>query len=135
MSLFLSSHNPLSLLRRDRLDLGRELLMRRHVYRPVFHLDACRIFPEEIVTLSIRRRPNRSRNKHAAAVGTDISQNTFDTDHAEGALIRTDARPKRLRRQRLIAVLASRSKFEHGALSLKLPKPGNQWFLKPFSCP
>ena len=107
--------------------------MRCQIHRPVLHLGARRIFSQEVITVPIRRRSNRSRDKSTAAIRTDISQNAFDAGGAEGALIGADARLKRIRQQRLIAMLTSRSKFKHGVLSLKLPKPGNQWFLEPFS--
>lgn len=58
----------------------------------------------------------RSRNKPAAAIGTDISHNLFDTGRAEHAFIRANPSLYRLRRQRLIAMFASRSEFKHGAL-------------------
>ena len=123
--------NPLSLVRWNRFDLEREPLMGSRVNRPMFYLRASRIVPQEVVTLPIRRRPNRSRDKSAAAVRTDISQNMFDAAHAERALIRADPRLKRLRRQRLVAMLAGRSEFKQGVLDVKLPTIGNQWFLEP----
>jgi|CXWL01.1.fsa_nt_gi hypothetical protein len=109
--------------------------MRRRIDRPMFHLRASRIVPEEVVALPIRRRSDWPRDKPAPAVGTDISQDLFDTGHAKRALIRADPRLKRLRRQRLIAMLTSRSKFKHGVLDVKLPKTGNQWFLEHFPAP
>ena len=87
--------------------------MRRRIHRSVLHLGARRIFPEEVIIVPIRRGPNRSRNKPAAAIWTDISQDVFDTSNAEGALIGADARFKRVRRQRLVAVFAGRSEFKH----------------------
>jgi hypothetical protein len=129
---FFRSHT-LSFLRWDHLNLGREPRMRHRINRPVFHLGACRIFPEEVVTVPIRRRSNRSRDEPAAAIWTDTSQNVFDTGHAERALIRADARLKRLWRQRPVAMLTSRSEFKHGVLDESLSKTGNQWFLEPFS--
>jgi len=109
--------------------------MRRRIHRTVLHLGARRIFPQEVVTFPIRRGSNRSRDKTAAAIGTDISQNAFDTGHAEGALIGADARVKRVGRQCLVAMLAGRSEFKHGVLNVKLSILGNQWFLEPFSAP
>ena len=41
----------------------------------------------------------------------------------------------RIRRQRLVAVLAGRSKFKHGTLDVRLPEMNNQWFLEPFLIP
>ena len=123
----------LSLFRWDRFDLGREALMRFQIHRPVLHLRARRIFSQEVVALPIRRRSNRSRDKPAAAILADISQNAFDAGGAEGALIGADTRLKRIRRKRLVAMFAGRSKFKHGVLDVMLPETGDQWFLEPFS--
>src|SRR4029077_19125268 len=116
----------LSLFRGDRLDLGREPRMRHRIHRPVLHLGARRIFSKKVVTVPVPRRSNRSRDKPATAIWTDISQNAFDARIAEGALVRTYARLKRIGRQRLIAVLAGRSEFKHGVLNAKLPIMCNQ---------
>jgi hypothetical protein len=107
--------------------------MRCRIHWTVLHLGARRICPKEVVLVPIRRRSDRSRYEPAAAIGADISQNAFDTRNTEGALIRADARLKRIRRQRLIAVLAGRSKFKHENLDVQLPEMGNQWFLEHFS--
>ncbi len=64
--------------------------------------------------MPIRRRPDRPWSEPAAAVGTDIAQHLFDARHAERAFIRADPRLKRLRRQRLIAMLTGWSEFKHG---------------------
>src|SRR5713101_609037 len=111
----------LSLFRGDRLDLGREPRMRHRIHQPVLHLGVRRIFSKKVVTVPVPRRSNRSRDKPAAAIWTDISQNASDGRIAEGALVRTYARLKRIGRQRLIAVLAGRSEFKHGVLNVKLP--------------
>jgi hypothetical protein len=123
----------LSFLRWDCFDLGRELGVCHWIDRPVLHLVASRIFPEEVVPFPICRRPNRSRNKPAPAIWTDIFQNAFDTGGTEGALIGADARLERVRWQRLITVLASRSELKHGVLDVRLSKTGNQLFLEPLS--
>ena len=111
----------------------RDNRLSRRIHRTVAHLGTRLICPKEIIIVPIHRRSNRSRNKPAAAIGTDISQNLFDTGHAERALIRADARLKRLLRQRPVAMLAGRSEFKYGALDVKLPIMGNQWFLEIFS--
>jgi hypothetical protein len=98
----------------------------------VLHLGARRIRRKEVVIVPIRRRSDRSRDKPAAAIWADISQNTFDARDTESALIGADTRLKRIRRQRLVAVLAGRSKFKHHVLDVRLTETGNQWFLKPF---
>jgi len=122
----------LSLFRWDRLDIGREALMRCQIHRPVLHLGARRICSQEVITLPIRRRSDRSRDKSAAAIWTDISQNTFDARDTEGALVGADARLKRIRQQRLIAMLTGRSKFEHRILAVQLPVwTTGSWNLQP----
>jgi hypothetical protein len=107
--------------------------MRGRIHRPVLHLGARRIFPKEVVIVPIRRRSDRSRDEPAAAIWADISQNVFNASNAEGALIGTDTRLKRVRRQCFVAVFTSRSELKHGVLDVKLPEPGNQWFLELFS--
>lgn len=94
--------------------------MRDHIHRSMLHRGARRIFSQEVVTLPIRRRPDRPRSEPTAAVGTNIFQNLFDARHTERAFIRTDPRLKRLRRQRLVAMFARWSEFEHAALDMNL---------------
>ena len=94
--------------------------MRGRIHRPVLHLGARRIFPQKVALVPIRRRSNRSRDKPAAAIWADISQNVFDTSNTESALVGADTRLKRIRRQRLVAMLAGRSMFKHGGLVVKL---------------
>ena len=124
---------PLSFFWRNHLDLGREPLMRRQIYRPVLHLGARRVFPKEIVIVPIHRRSNRSRDEPAAAIRANISQNAFDAGGTKGTLIGADTRLKRIRRQRLVAMLAGRFEFKHGILDLGQSITGNQWFLEHFS--
>lgn len=107
--------------------------MRRQIYRPVLHLGARRVFPKEIVIVPIHRRSNRSRDEPAAAIWADISQDVFDTSNAESALVRADTRLKRVRQQRLVAMLAGRFEFKHGILDLEQSITGNQWFLEHLS--
>lgn len=88
--------------------------MRDHIHWSMLHRGARRIFPQEVIAMPIRRRPDRPWSEPAAAVGTDIAQHLFDARHAERAFIRADPRLKRLRRQRLIAMLTGWSEFKHG---------------------
>ncbi len=107
--------------------------MRRQIYRPVLHLGARWVFPKEIVIVPIHRRSNRSRDEHAAAIRANISQNAFDAGGTKGTLIGADTRLKRIRRQRLVAMLAGRFEFKHGILDLGQSITGNQWFLEQYS--
>ena len=109
--------------------------MRRQIYRPVLHLGARRVFPKEIVIVPIHRRSNRSRDEPAAAIRANISQNAFDAGGTKGTLIGADTRLKRIRRQRLVAMLAGRFEFKHVVLDAKLRVVRNQWFIKLFSVP
>ena len=94
----------------DRFDLGRKARMRRRIYRSVLHLGARRICSKEVVIVPIRRRSDRSRGEPTAAILAEISQNVFNTSNAEGALVRADARLKRIRRQCFVAVFTGWSK-------------------------
>jgi hypothetical protein len=94
--------------------------MRNRIHRPVLHLGARRIFPQEVALVPIRRRSDGSRDEPAAAIWATISQNAFNTRSAEGALIRTDTRLKRVRRQCFVAVFAGRSELKHRDLVVKL---------------
>ena len=76
--------------------------MHLQIHRMVLHRGARRICPKEVVIVPIRRRSDRSGDEPAAAIWADISQNALDARDTEGALIRTDTRLKRVRRQRLM---------------------------------
>lgn len=87
--------------------------MNSGINEPVPDLVACWILAKVIVTLPIRRRPDRSRSESAAAVRAHILQNGIDTGDAKRALVAANARLQRVRRQRLVAVLTGRSEFKH----------------------
>lgn len=80
--------------------------------------------------MPIRRRPDRPWSEPAAAIGTDIFQHLFDARYAKRAFIRTDPRLERIRRQRLVAMFACGSEFEHTALNMRLSM-GREQFLEP----
>ena len=101
----------------------------------MLHLGARRVFPKEIVIVPIHRRSNRSRDEPAAAIRANISQNAFDAGGTKGTLIGADTRLKRIRQQRLVAMLAGRFEFKHVVLDAKLRVVRNQWFIKLFSVP
>ena len=104
----------LPLFRRDDPHYAPELRMSRRIDRPVLHLGTRWVLAEEIVPFPIPRRPDGARDKTAAAVRTDVAQNTIDAGRAKRAFIRTDARFERIRWQCLVAVFASGSEFKHG---------------------
>ena len=64
--------------------------------RPVFDLGTRRVLAKEVVTFPVLRRPDRSGNKSAAAIWTDVVQNVLDTVDAERTLIAADPRLKRV---------------------------------------
>ena len=94
--------------------------MRCQINRPVLHHRARRIFPKKVVAPPVRGGPDRSREESATAVGTDIAENPFDARFTERALIRTNPRLKRIRRQRLVAMFARWSEFKHADLNVRL---------------
>src|SRR5262245_32536480 len=103
----------LPLLRRDAPQGAGESRMRARIDRAMLHLRARRILAEVVLALPASRRPDRSRRQAAAAVGTDIREHAVHAGRAEGALVAADSRIERIRRQRLVAVLAGGSQLEH----------------------
>jgi len=87
--------------------------MNRRVNRPMLDLGARRVLAKEVVAFPVVRRSDRSRNESAAAVRADVFQNVTHTRSAKCALVSADARFKRVGRQRLVALLTSRSEFKH----------------------
>ena len=87
--------------------------MKRHVNRPILDLGARRVLAKEVVAFPVVRRSDRSRNESAAAVRADVFQDVIDTRGTKRALVSADARFKRVGRQRLVALLTSRSEFKH----------------------
>ena len=62
-------------------------------------------------------RPNGARSETAAAVRADIMKLGLDAIRTERALVGTDPRFRRVRRQILVAIFAVRSKLQrHGRL-------------------
>jgi len=70
-------------------------------------------------------RADRARHKPATAIRTNVKQHPLDAIGAERALIAADARLRRGRRQRLVAVLARRTQLEHRApySAMTTPEP------------
>jgi RNA polymerase sigma-70 factor, ECF subfamily len=102
------------LLGRDRSNGSGEGRVRGRIDRPVPDLPAGRIRPEAVVPPPVARRPDRPRRESAAAVRAHVVEDPVDAGCAERALIAADARVERVRRQRCVAVLAGRTKFQHG---------------------
>src|SRR5262245_34067980 len=91
--------------------------MRPRIDRPMLDGRAGGLLAEVVVALPICRWTNRSRHETAPAIRANVVQNSFDTSRTESAFVRADARLQRFRRQRLVAILTSWSKFEHGVSS------------------
>lgn len=89
--------------------------MNRPIDRLVSHLGTGGVLAEEIIVLPVLRRPDGSGCKPAAAVGADVLQYVVDTRGTKRALVRTDARFKRVGRQRLVAVFTRRPELQHAA--------------------
>ena len=71
---------------------------------------------ERIITVPVVLRPDWPGTKTAAAIRADIAQDVFDAGTAEGAFKRADHRFRGIRRKHRVAVLASRSQFEHNRI-------------------
>src|SRR5262249_9663547 len=83
------------------------------VDRPVLHPGSGRVLAEIVAAVPVVRRPDRAGRKAAAAIGADIAQHRIDAVGAEGALVAADAGLERGGRQRLVAVLAAWTEFQH----------------------
>jgi hypothetical protein len=92
--------------------------MRVRVNGPVPDVGARRVFAEIVIALPVVRRSNGSGHKATTAVRADIAQDGINARGTERTFISTDACFKRVRWQRLVALLAGWSEFKHG---LSLP--------------
>ena len=77
---------------------------------------ACRIRAEIVAAFPVVARPNRPGTKSSAAIRADIVEDVFDARTAEGAFKRANHRATGIWRKRRVAVLTSRSQFEHGGV-------------------
>lgn len=105
----------LSPLRWDDSDWGRKPCMDRGIDRLVFDLIAGGVFSQKVIPFPILRRPDRSRNKPATAVGAHIAEHTFNTRRAKRAFVTANACLQGIRWQGFVAVFASGSELKHGA--------------------
>src|SRR5213593_905774 len=83
--------STLPFLRRDVPDGRGELRISRGIHRPVPDPGARRVLAKEVVSLPVRRRPDRPRDEPAAAVRADVVQDALDAACAKRALITADA--------------------------------------------
>ena len=120
------------------LDCGCEPRMNFGVDRPMPNLGARGVLTKEVVAFPVLRRSDWSWNKSTAAVRAYIFQDVFDTRRAKCALVRADACFSRIGRQRLVAILASRSEFKHAApvsSRRRLTKEDNRRHAADTKCP
>jgi len=111
-----SLSNPfcgLPLFRGDASKRRRERLVSGNIYRPVFDFCARRILAKKIVILPILRRSNRSENKAAATIWTNVPQDILNAIGAKRTFIGADACLKGVGWQSPVAVLAGRPEFQH----------------------
>lgn len=98
---------------RDRADMGGEAPVSFRIHRPVLHHGTARIRAEVVTVFPVRRRTYRPRHEASATVGAHVVQQVIDTGCTERALVGTDTRVKRIRRQRRVAVLTGGPQFQH----------------------
>lgn len=79
----------------------------------MFDLGTRRILAKIVIAFPILRWSDWPGHETSTAVRTDVAQDGVDTSGTECTFISTDARLKRIRRQRLVAVLTGWSEFEH----------------------
>ena len=70
-----------------------------------------RVFAQKIVAIPVMRGPDRPMLKPSPAIGADIVQNMLHAIRTERALITANPRLRRIRQQRLVAVLTGMSEF------------------------
>ena len=87
--------------------------MKARIHRPLFDSCACRIHAEIVAAFPVILRPDGPGTKTAAAIRTDIVQDTFDARAAEGAFKRANHRVRGVWRKRRVAVFANWSQFQH----------------------
>jgi len=85
----------LALFRWNSSDLRREPCMSSGINRSVFDLGTRGVLAKEIVALPVLGRSDGSRNKTAAAIRADVSENIIDARCAECAFVGADACFKR----------------------------------------
>jgi hypothetical protein len=83
----------------------------------MFDFDTRGILTKVVVAFPIPRRSDRSGHKTPAAIWADVLKDFLDARGAERALIGANARFKRIRKQRLVAIFTGRSEFKHAALN------------------
>jgi len=107
----------------DWFDCLSELLVMPRIYGAMPYRCARRICVEMVATFPVVGRPDWPGTKTSATVRTDIVQDAFNAVTAESAFKRANHRVSRIGRKRRIAILASRSQFEHDRFLMCRWKP------------
>ena len=97
----------------DQFDRFSELPVKARIHGTIPDSPAGRIHPQIIAAFPVDVRTDRPGTKTAAAIWADILQDVFNASTAERAFKRANHRVRGIRRKRRVAVLASRSQFEH----------------------
>jgi len=83
------------------------------INRPILDRGAGGILPEKVVVFPIFQGSDGPWYKASAAVRADIAQDLIDVESTERTFVCADACFSRVRWQRLVAVLAGGSEFQH----------------------
>ncbi len=110
-----------AVLGRDLPDRNSELLVCFRIHGPMPDLSAGGVLAEKVVACPVSLGSERPRHEAAPAVRAHVAEHIVDARSAERALVGTDARVGRVRRQRRVAVLAGRPELEHGFQSGATP--------------
>ena len=118
---------------RNGSNCSREGFMGSRIHRLVSNDRARRMVAEVISSFPGSRGTHGARSKSTPAVRADIAKNAFHAVRTKGAFKAADARIRRVRRQGLVTMFTSRSKFKHGAAPISL-KPGGMNSSASMSC-
>ena len=88
--------------------------MSGEVHWAVFNAAGRWIVAGAVIALVVVCRANRAWTETAAAVRADVADHRIDAVCAKGALVGADPGVGGAGRQRLVAVFAGRSQFQHG---------------------
>jgi hypothetical protein len=89
--------------------------MNGRINGPMLDVGTRRVLTKEVVAFPVPRRSDWSGYESATAVRAHVLQDGIDTRCAKGALVGANACLERVRRQRLVAILAGGSELEHSA--------------------
>ena len=108
------NNQMLAKLWRDQFEKFTKNFVRGGIHRPVADGLACGISAKIVPGFPIIFWTNGARTKAATAIGAHVIQNVIYTGPAEGTFKRAYHRRRGIRRQRRIAIFASRPQLKHG---------------------